>query len=218
MRPPIGRSPLVVAALAPASLVLVHNLVFLAAYGAQFQVVLTATGHDGRWEATVTVVAVLSANLGGVGLARLGFLWLKARSLGRARGHRPVVDVRAYLRVLAPLWLRLSLVTAALYLGQENLEGAAIGQPLPGLEPLLSGWSVPPLAVLASVTLLLAALGALFLWGDEALVARIAAALRRGRRAEAPVARRPPSAPSRAIASLLSLNLGRRAPPGVLFA
>jgi hypothetical protein len=127
MRSRLGRTPFVIAALAPASLVLVHNLTFLAAYGSQFQAVLRATGHDGRWTATVMVVVVVSALLAGVGLARLGWLWLQARSLERVHGHRPKTDFPGYLRILARLWPWLAFVTAVLFVGQENLEQASLG-------------------------------------------------------------------------------------------
>jgi hypothetical protein len=216
MRHRLGRVPLLIAALAPASLVLVHDLTFLAAYGTQYRAMLLATGHDVRWASTVTVVIIVSALLGAVGVARLGSLWLEARSLERVGGDRRKTDVLGYLRVVAQLWPWLALVTAVLFLGQENLEHAALGEPLPGFEPLLSGSSVPPILVLAAVTFLLAALGALFRWGNATLAARIAAALRVRRPALVLLAPRPPVAPSLALSSLISLNLGRRAPPVVL--
>lgn len=217
MKRRLGRTPLVIAALAPASLVLVHDLAFLAAYGAQFQAVLRATGHDSRWTSTVTVVLAISALLAGVGLARLASLWLHARSLERTTGQRPTTNIHDYLQILARVWPGLALVTAVLFLGQENLEQAALGAPLPGIEPLLAGSSVPPLLVLASVTFVLAALGALFVWGHATLTGRIAAALRTLRPARAPLAARPPATRAETPSSVMSLNLGRRAPPAVLF-
>lgn len=217
MKRRLGRSPLVIAALAPASLVLVHNLAFLATYGAQYQAVLLATGHDSRWTATVMVVVVVSGLLGGVGLARLGWLWLQARSLERLHGHRPKTDFPGYLRILARLWPWLALVTAILFLGQENLEQASLGEPLPGLEPLLSGSSLPPFVILAAVTFVLAALGALLRRGHATLTARIAAALRTRRPAPTPLAVRQPTMPMRTPSSVMSRNLGRRAPPSILF-
>jgi hypothetical protein len=217
MRSRLGRTPFVIAALAPASLVLVHNLTFLAAYGSQFQAVLRATGHDGRWTATVMVVVVVSALLAGVGLARLGWLWLQARSLERVHGHRPKTDFPGYLRILARLWPWLAFVTAVLFVGQENLEQASLGEPLPGLEPLLSGSSLPPFVILTAVTFVLAALGALLRWGHATLTARIAAALRTRRPAPAALALRQPAMPTRTPSSIMSRNLGRRAPPPILF-
>jgi hypothetical protein len=213
----LGRVPLVIAALAPASLVLVHDLAFLAAYGAQYRAVLLATGHDGRWTSTVTIVIAVSVFLGVVGLARLGSLWLQARSLERVRGHPLKTDVHGYLRIMARIWPWLALVTAVLFLGQENLEQATLGAPLPGIEPLLAGSSVPPFLVLASVTFVLAALGALLLWGHAALIARIAAALGTLRPARAAMAPRRPAAPTGAPSRVMALNLGRRAPPTAVF-
>ena len=208
-----GRTPLVIAALAPASLVLVHDLSFLAAYGAQFQAVLRATGHDGRWTSTVTVVTAVSAFLGVVGLARLASLWLQARRLEHSAGQPPTADVHGYLRILVRIWPWLALVAAVLFLGRENLEQAARGAPLPGLEPLLTGPGIPPFLVLASVTFVLSALGALLVWGHATLAAKIAAARRTSRPRPARRASRPPADPTWAISPVLALNLGRRAPP-----
>lgn len=218
MRQRLRRTPLIIAALAlaPASLVLVHDLAFLATYGSQFKAALLATGHDGRWTSTVSVVISLSALLWFVGLARLASLWLQARALERIAGQRPTIDVHAYFRILFRIWPWLALVTAALFVCQENLEHAALGAPLPGIEPLLGGLTVPPLLVLASVTLVLSALGALLVWSHAALTARITAALGTRRPARALRSRRP-AAPTWAPAPVMSLNLGRRAPPPVFF-
>ena len=217
MRPPVGRTLLVIAALVPASLVLVHDLAFLAAYGSQFHAVLIATGHDSRWTSTVSVVIAVSALLGGVALARLASLWFQARELERIARQRPTTDIHGYLRILLRIWPFLGLLTAVLFLGQENLEQASLGAPLPGIEPLVNGRSVSPLLVLAAVTFVLAALGGLLVWGHATLVARITAALRRLRPRPAPRASRPPVAPTWTPSSVMALNLGRRAPPAVLF-
>ena len=214
MRQRVRRTPLIIAALAPVSLVLVHDLAFLATYGSQFDAALLATGHDGRWTSTVSVVISVSALLGFVGLARLASLWLQARALERVADRRPTTDVRGYLRILLRVWPWLALVTGVLFLGQENLEHAVLGAPLPGIDPLLSGRTVPPLLVLALVTFVLSALGALLVWGHAALTARIAAVLGTRRPARVLLTRRP-TAPTWAPAPVMSLNLGRRAPPPV---
>jgi hypothetical protein len=208
-----GRVPLVIAALTPASLVLVHDVSFLAAYGASYRAVLAATGHDGRWTSTVTIVLVVSALLGTVGGARLGWLWLRARSLDRDGGSGRISNVRGYVRVLARIWPWLALLTAALFVAQENLEAVARGVPLPGLEPLLARSSAPAPVILGLTTFAVAALGALLLWGHETLTARFAASPGTPRPAPAPPAVRPSTTPERAPASILSLHLGRRAPP-----
>jgi hypothetical protein len=217
MRSRLGRTPFVIAALAPASLVLVHNLTFLAAYGSEFQAVLRATGHDSRWTSTVTVVIAVSALLGIVGVARLAALWWQARALERIAERRPTSDVDGYLRILLRIWPWLAFLTAVLFVCLENLEQAARGAPLPGVEPLLNGQSVPPLLVLAAVTFVLSALGGLLVWGHETLAARIAAALRTLRPKPASPASRPPLVPTWTPSSVMALNLGRRAPPAVLF-
>jgi hypothetical protein len=213
MGPRLGRVPLLVAALTPASLVLVHDLSFLAAYGAQYRAALLASGHDERWTSTVTAVVIVSLVLGAVGVARLGFLWVRARSLDEAVEGRRTTDVVGFGRLLACLWPALAVVTASLFLVQENLERAALGAPLAGLEPLLAA---APFLILLVVSFLLAALGALLLWGHEVLLARIAAALRGRRPVSRPQGLRRPSTPALPTSSLLSLNLGRRAPPARL--
>ena len=217
MRSRLDPTPFVIAALAPASLVLVHNLTFLAVYGSRFQGALLATGHDGRWTSTVTVVVAVSILLGVVALARLASLWLQARALEHVSGQRPPRDFSGYLRIVLRMWPWLALVTAVLFVGQENLEQAVRGAPLPGIGPLLTNQSVSPLLVLAAVTFVLSALGALLVWGNATLTARIAAALGTRRLARTSTARPRPAAPASAPASVLALNLGRRAPPTVRF-
>ncbi len=211
-----GRVTLVIAALAPASLVLTHDLSFLAAYGASYRAVLAATGHDARWSSTVTFVLAVSALLGTAGLLRLGWLWLGARSLEREGGFGRSLALRGYLSLIAGIWPWLALSTAALFVGQENLEAAALGAPLPGLEPIQSGAPVPTPVILAVVTFAIAALGALLLWGHRSLVARIEAARARLRPAHTRPAIRRPVAWTRKPASVLSVNLGRRAPPALV--
>jgi hypothetical protein len=210
------RVVLVIAALAPASLVLTHDLSFLAAYGGSYRAVLAATGHDARWSSTVTLVLVVSALLVAVGLARLGWLWLRARSVERGGAAGRAWDIGGYLRVLATIWPWLALTTAALFVWRENLEAAALGAPLPGIGPLLSGSSVPTPAILALVTFAIAALGALLLWGHDSLIARIEAARTSLRPAHSPLATMPPAPRTHAPTSILSLNLGRRAPPALV--
>jgi hypothetical protein len=71
--------------------------------------------------------------------------------------------------------------------------------------------------ILTAVTFVLAALGALLRWGHATLTARIAAALRTRRPAPAALALRQPAMPMRTPSSIMSRNLGRRAPPPILF-
>ena len=209
-----SRVLLAVAVLAPASVVLVHDLSFLAEFGPSFRAALRATGHDDRWASTVAIVLAVSTLLVSLALARLTFLWLKARSLERIAGNRSHVDAGAYLRLIARTWPSLAVVTAVIFLVQENIERLTVGEPLPGLEPLVSGPSARPIEILALVSLALAALGALLLWGHTTLVARIEAAHRRSTaRGRAPLVRRPIVPTSRALRPPASVNLAQRAPP-----
>jgi hypothetical protein len=213
MRPRLARVPFVLAALAPASLVLVHDLSFLAEFGARYRQALIATGHDARWTSTVEIVVVVSALLAIVGVARLGYLWRRVHRIERTDGRDVPTDVRGFVQALLRLWPCLALLTAVLFMTQENLERASLGEPLPGLGPLLAASPVPPLAIVAAVTFLISLVGALLVWGHASLIARIAAALTGRRRARVRSAPSPVAEVTRTAVALIALNLGRRAPP-----
>lgn len=212
MRRPTLRLVATVAALSPVSLVLAHNLSFLAAYGSNSDDVLRATGHAEAWTSAVRAVIAVSAALGLAAFVRLLALWRTASRVERELGVQPRTDWRALGRTVLGLWVWLAVLTAAWFLVQENLERLAMGQPLPGLDPLLEGGLVGPLLIVPAISLIVALVGGLFRWGIAALRARIAAAIAAHRRARPATVRRPSGADARP-SSLLARNRGLRAPP-----
>jgi hypothetical protein len=205
-----GRVPLLLAALAPASLVLSHDLSFLAVYGPEYRAVLLATGHDGRWSSTVSIVVAISALLAAAALGRLAVLWWQARGL---EATFPALSGRPLLGRVASFWPRLLLLTALLFLAQENAEHLAQGAGPAGLGPLFARGPVQPFEIVALVSLIASMVAALFLWTHAALIAGIRAALSRRHRAGRPPVAATPIRYDRPRGPLIALHLGRRAPP-----
>jgi hypothetical protein len=197
-----------------ATLVVGHNLTFLATYGPDYGVALARTGHGAQWDDTVKSVLAAVGLLGATAALRLANLcWLVAhRTTTRMLAG---LSFRAYGRVVAPLWLRLFAISIALFVVQENYERWTAGLNLPGLAVLAPSRVLGPLPVFLLVSLLVAAVAALFRWGIETLEARIAATrLAKQRVASAPGRRR--ARPERARGSILGSNLAGRAPPSPL--
>jgi hypothetical protein len=217
MRRPSLRLVATVAALGPVSLVLSHNLSFLAAYGDGTEAALLATGHDARWTSAVEAVIALSVLLGMLGLARLLALLWTARSLERASGTSATVSWRGLARSVLALWAWLLVVTAAWFLVQENVERLSIGEGLAGFGPLVEHGLWGPLLIIPAVTAIVALVGGLFRWGVAALRARIAAAVAaRSRRRPGRFGR--PASVDRCHPNVLARNLALRAPPVLLAA
>jgi len=159
------------------ALVLTHNLVYLAAYGAAYEDVLVRTGHDEDWTMAVAVILALATVLVIVAGWRIATLWVEARSL-RGTGTLSPIDPAGLVAAFGVTWLRLGAATGAAFVVQENLERASIGQPLPGLGVLGSIAFPDALPILLAVTFAIALLGTLFRWRIETLAARVAAAHR----------------------------------------
>lgn len=212
---PNPRRIAIAAALSPLALVLSHNLAFLATYGAGSEEALTATGHDQAWSSAVNATITISVLLGMLALIRVVVLWRTARRLEGESGMRGRTDGQAFAGTVLATWWCLALITTCWFLLQENLERVAVGQPLPGLDPLLSEGPIGPLLIIPAISLIIALITGLFLWGITTLRAWIAAALAaRLRRRPAPVGMPAGADPHRS--KVLSLNLGLRAPPGLL--
>jgi hypothetical protein len=204
-----------VALLSPVSLVLAHNLAFLAAYGGGADAALRATGHDEGWASAVRLVLAISSVLGVATVVRLVQLLRTARRLERDRRLHPRTDWRQLARTVLTLWLPLVVATAGWFLVQENLERLAIGEALPGIAPLLEGGLTGPLLIIPLISLLIAGVGGLFRWGITALRARIAAAR------ATPVHPQPTRIPAPVDADVrrsdvLAHHHGLRAPPAPL--
>ena len=123
-------------ALALLGLVIAHDAVYLAAYGARYHDAMSATGH-GYW----LTFALLALVVGGVpvGAALLGLVRLRASiwRLGRSRepdrgcGERSAGP--SYLGELVGLLPRLFLVVVIGFTLQENAESILAGHGIPGL-------------------------------------------------------------------------------------
>ncbi len=167
-------------ALAVVSVWFAHDAVFAAEHGlgSGFAAAMTAGGHDGYWWALSLAVGIVATLLG---------LWVAIRLVrltDRTRDvrSRPIaVTAPSYRAELAGLWTALFVVTAAAFTLQENIEHLAGHGHLIGLEAL-SGPEYPlALPVIAVVTLVVAALGALVRWRIAVLEARLAGRLHRPR-------------------------------------
>jgi hypothetical protein len=143
MRPTIRR--LGRAALLPFAALVVHQLRYALAFGANAGAELARQGHSYLHSLAPWIVLALA-------LAAGGFLWSVGGALAGQR------TLRRYTLSLAGLWLVCSLCLLAIYVGQEALEGVfATGHPagLVGIFGYGGWWAVP---VAACVGLVLAAI------------------------------------------------------------
>ncbi len=202
------------ASLAIVTLVIAHDLVFVAGYGPQAAAALARTGHGDGWSSAVLVAVAWAACLAGLAVWRLHQLGLVARSFEVTGG--PLVPGPArFVRGLVSLWVRLALTTGVLFVIQENLEHQAIGQALPGLSVLSSPQYPDAWLVILATALAFALVVALFRWHRDALIARIAVA-----RASWPrtirMARRRLDVVERRHASIVVHQFPGRAPPSAI--
>ena len=197
----------------PALAVLVtgHNLVFLLTYGADYGVALMRTGHDARWGETVQAVLIAAGSLAAVAILRIAYL---ARLIRRLRpddsGRLPA---RAFLRILAPVWIKVFTIAVTLFVLQENYERWSLGIGLPGISVLASFGVAGPVLVFLIVSLVVSAVTALFVFGITELETRIAACRSRNRAAAVSPTGGHRTVPLRLAASILGRNLAGRAPP-----
>jgi hypothetical protein len=208
-----GRDLALTAVAALAVLVAGHNLVFLLTYGADYGSVLVRTGHDSRWNETVRVVLITATLLAMAATVRLAYLYGLLRRLHASAGR---LSGRAYVGALIPIWVRLFVIATLLFVLQENYERWAVGLQLPGFAVLASFGIAGPVLVFLLVSLLVAAVAALFQWSLAALEARIAEG--RARRSPSAPVRYRQAEPLRPPSSNLGRNLAGRAPPAPLTA
>ena len=205
------------------TLVLAHDLAFLAAYGRAFETVLVRTGHDERWAAAVLMVLGLGIGLAVAGFWRLYRLDRYARDLEAATGTAGRLRPDLLLGHVIHLWPRIGLAATALFVLQENLEHLMSGGPLSGLAVLGSAGSAsatnpsdappPALAIIALVAFAVAVVGALYRWRTNELAARIAHAVRAWLRRRDGVIHREPRDASVRLGSVIGRGLAVRAPP-----
>jgi len=197
-----------------ASLVLAHNLIFIAGYGSRFGAALAQTGHDHGWTVAALTSIGLAVSLLAVALQRLQQLRRTARGAGAIRLPTEP-GLRAFARRWLAWWIALTLVTAVLFVIQENLEHAHIGTALPGLAVLASDAYPNAIAIILAVALGISLVAALLGWRSSVLVARIAA-MRPKARSEAAQSLGRPDPVDRRQGSILGRRLAGRAPPFVL--
>ena len=184
-----------------------HNLVFLMTYGADYGVALARTGHDGRWGETVPAVLIAASFLATAALMRIAYLFGLVQRLRHGGGGG--LHGRAFLRILAQIWIKAFLMATTLFVVQENYERWTVGLGLPGPSVLGSFGVVGPVLVFLVVSLVVSAVAALFEWGINELEAQIAETQRL---AQGMV----PPEPIRPASSILGRNLAGRAPPAPL--
>jgi hypothetical protein len=194
-----------------ASLVLAHNLIFIAGYGSRFGAVMEHTGHDHGWTVAALTSIGLATSLLLVALRRLHQL----RRAARMAGVETLPDepgLRAFAGRWLGWWLALTLVTVLLFVLQENLELASVGSALPGLGILASAAYPNTIVILLLVALGISLLAALLGWRTAVLIARIRAASSEVRPGSAlKLGRNEPI--DRRRGSILGRRLAGRAPP-----
>jgi hypothetical protein len=198
-----------IAAMGLVSLVVAHDLVFLAGFGPSYGAALLRTGHSTAWSS-----AVITVLIGAVGCVLLAARQLR-RLAAQAGASTAAGDYGPSMRTVAGRWVRLSLrltaLTAAAFVVQENAEHLASGEALPGLGTLGSVEYPNAIWIIALVAFAVGLVGALFGWRFERLVARIRA-VRPARRPPA-ASRRAPLDVDRRPLTLLGSGIAGRAPP-----
>jgi hypothetical protein len=193
-----------------------HDLDFVLAYGSGYQGALARTGHDPHWEKAVLTVLAAGLLLAVVATARLIWLVRLVRLASRIRAARSARrDLASVPRLLALTWGRLFFVSLLLFILQENYERVSVGIALPGLAVLAPESGISPVVIFALVTLLVAAVAALFRWSIAALEERIAYAKGASVPETADV-QAPKLEVPRPASSILGRNLAGRAPPFAL--
>ena len=197
-----------------AALVLAHQLVYLARYGSLYGEALVHSGHGDAWNAAVLISLVLAAGLVGLGLARLHLLGVLVPGATLPRsGLRPALPpgtlLRAFLRI-APRIAVVQLVALSL---QENVEHAAIGQPIPGAGILFSPEYAGGAWIAIAVALGVSLVAALFAWRRDVLLARLRAAREAPPRVRAAAPRQTGVLAWRPVESILGRRSALRAPP-----
>lgn len=196
------------AALMPAAALVVHQLRYELAFGADAPRALATQGH--AYLASLTPWLVLLAGLAlGASLGALAQRWARG---GDARAGAPVSRRAAGLRV----WLLATLALLAVYAGQELIEGALAGGHASGLAAVVGGggwWALPAALLVGGLLALALRAGALV---STALAERRPRlTLRAALRATFAL---PAAAPSLSRLAPLARAAAGRAPPRVLAA
>jgi hypothetical protein len=204
------------AALVVVSVVLAHELVYLARYGSLYNEALVHTGHGEAWSSAVAASLGLTLGLIVAGVARLAWLGSLVRrgGPGDLQATSNALHCRTLLRGFLRTAPRLVAFAVVLLSLQENVERLLIGQALPGPLVLLTPEYAGGLWITIGVGLAVAFVAALFDWRRQALLARLHAA-------RAAVPRHhgsPPRGPAIVVwlpQSLLGRRSALRAPPAL---
>jgi hypothetical protein len=202
------------AALLVVSVVLAHELVYLARYGSRYNEALVHGGHGETWTAAVTASLLLTIALLVAAIARLAWLGvLVRRAATNSTGARVHGDLhgRAFLRRFLGTAPRLVFAAVVVLSLQENIERGMVGQALPGPLVLLSPEYAGGLWITIAVGLAVSLVAALFEWRRRTLLARLRAARVASPRFSA--SRRRPSIVVRPRPSLIGRGSALRAPP-----
>ena len=205
------------AVLQVAALVLGHELTFLARYGSRFGEALVHSGHGEAWKAAALTSMLLAAGLLVLGLGRLHGLGVLARganvAVPRIGGALPrSALLRSFLRI-AP---RVALLQLVLLSGQENLEHAAIGQPVPGAGILFSPEYAGGAWIALAAALATSLVAALFAWRRQVLLARLRAVRAALPRSRSSAPSRPGILARQPLESILGRRSALRAPPALV--
>jgi hypothetical protein len=157
------------------SLVLAHDLAFLARYGSDYGEALAHAGHGPAW--TGAVVGSVATAAGLLVAAGIGWHRLRLRARRLAAGSTSAEPgLRAFLGTWSRATARLLAATGFLLTVQENVErvSSGIAGPDPGL--LLSAAYPFAPAIVAAVSIVAAFVFALVGWRRAVLAERIRAA------------------------------------------
>lgn len=202
-------------ALVVVAVVLAHELVYLARYGARYNEALVHGGHGETWSAAVTASLAISIALLVASIGRLAWLGALVRRTGSANTtSRPATDLdrRALLRGFLRTAPRLVVLAVLVLSLQENVERALSGQGLPGPFVLLSAEYAGGLWITIAVGLAVALVAALFDWRRRALLAQLRVARIAAPRRTTTQPRRP-AIMDQPRGSLLGRRSALRAPP-----
>lgn len=202
------------AALIVVSVVLAHELVYLARYGSRYNEALIHAGHGDAWSSAVTASLALTLGLMVAGVARLAWLGALVRrreSRGPA-ANGGLLERRALAQGFLRTAPRVVAVAVVLLSLQENVERLLIGQALPGPFVLLTPEYAGGLWITIGVGLVVAIVAALFDWRRQSLLARLRAAREALPRHAAANLRRPATI-VRPPRSILGRRSALRAPP-----
>jgi hypothetical protein len=196
---------------AVASMVLAHNLIFIAGYGSRFGAAMARTGHDHGWTLAAATAIGLAGMMLGIAVSRLLHLRRAARRAGAVKLPTEP-GLRGFAIRWLAWWIALTAMTAVLFVLEENFELSGVGASLPGTGVLTSATYPNAIAIIVLVALGISLVAALLGWRTRVLTARIEAAGSPLRTSAAP-ALHPRGPVDLRQGSLLGRRLAGRAPP-----